>query len=69
MWLIVDTNAPSFQPDTVSLQGDGGSTGSLAALGPAQTPEPATLTLALVGLSLGAGFGYRRLRRPKLAGV
>ena len=72
MWLIVDTNAPSFQPDTVSLEGDGGSTGSFAALGaapPPQVPEPATLTLALVGLSLGAGFGYRRLRRPKLAGM
>jgi hypothetical protein len=70
MWLIVDTNAPSFQLDTVSLQGDGGSTGSLAALGPAPpqaAPEPATLALALVGLSLGAGFGYRRLRRPKPA--
>jgi hypothetical protein len=70
MWLIVDTNAPSYQHDTVSLQGDGGSTGSLAALGPAPAqaaPEPATLTLAFVGLSLGVGFGYRRLRRPKPA--
>lgn len=66
MWLVVDTNAPTFQPNFISLDGDGGGTGALAAFGPA-APEPATLTLALVALPLLGGLGYRRLRRGKPA--
>jgi hypothetical protein len=65
MWLIIDTDAPGFQPNFIALSGDGGGTGALAAFGPgpAPAPEPATLTLALVGLPLaGAVAGYRRLR-------
>jgi hypothetical protein len=62
MWLIVDTNAPSFQPSTISLQGDGGSSGAKAALGPA-VPEPATITLLGIGLAGMAGYGWRKRRR------
>src|SRR5262249_53303497 len=48
-WLVIDTNAPNFQSNFVSFSGEGGGTGALASFGPA-VPEPATLTLALVGL-------------------
>jgi hypothetical protein len=63
MWMIVDTNAPSFTPNLVFMMLPSHAEGfSGAAVGPA-APEPGTLTLALVGLFLAGGFGYRRLCR------
>ncbi len=66
-WMIVDTNAPSFTPNAVTLSDTGG--GSLTAAADGPVPEPGTLPLALVSLLLaGAYCGYRRLaRRPALA--
>jgi hypothetical protein len=68
--LIMDTNAPAFQPGDVHFAGygsgaDGNPLGGTTFLVP--SPEPATLTLALVGLPLAGAFGYRRLRRGRPA--
>jgi hypothetical protein len=63
--LIIDTNAPTFTAGSIGISGGGGATGTLGVLGPAPAPEPATLTLALVGLPVLGAFGYRRLRRAK----
>jgi hypothetical protein len=63
--LVLDTNAPAFTTGTVSFSGEGGAAGGQPFLVP--SPEPATLTLALVGLPLAGAFGYRRLRRGKPA--
>jgi hypothetical protein len=65
MWLIIDTNAQSFTDGFISLAGEGGAAPGLDSLSPA--PEPATLTLALLGLPVLGAFGYRRLRRGKPA--
>jgi hypothetical protein len=62
-FLIIDTNAPTFTTGSLGLEGGGGASGTLGVFGPA--PEPATLTLALVGVPVLGAFGYRRLRRAK----
>ena len=61
MWMIVDTDAPSFTPNLVTLSSPAGDfTGE--ALGPAAVPEPGSLTLLALGLTglLGAGWKRRR---------
>jgi hypothetical protein len=70
--MILDTNAPNFQDGFLGFSGGGGggdTTGGFPGYAPAGSPvpEPATLTLALLGLPLAAAFGYRRLRRGKPA--
>jgi hypothetical protein len=64
-WLIVDTNAPTFAPNTVTFSNATGGV-SEPALGPTPIPEPGTLPLASLSLLLaGAAVGYRRLTRPR----
>jgi hypothetical protein len=65
--LILNTDAPAFNTDgLVGFSGSGGGVGNLRGFQPV-VPEPATLTLALVGLPLAGAFGLRRLRRGKPA--
>jgi hypothetical protein len=64
--VVIDTDAPITTNGWISFSGSGGGTGNLPFIAPA-APEPATLTLALVGLPLAGAFGLRRLRRGKPA--
>jgi hypothetical protein len=65
--LILNTDAPAFNADGLTgFSGSGGGVGNLRGYQPV-APEPASLTLALVGLPLAGAFGYRRLRRGKPA--
>jgi hypothetical protein len=65
--MILDTNAPAFNNDgTIGFAGGGSGNGPFAGYQPV-APEPASLTLALVGLPVLGAYGYRRLRRGKPA--
>jgi hypothetical protein len=66
-WLVVDTDAINFQASSLSLAGDGGTTGALAALGPAPVPEPSTFALAGVSVAGLLGYGWRRWRKARSA--
>jgi hypothetical protein len=63
---IVDTNAPP-PPSAGSIILSGGGGSATLFVGPAAVPEPATLTLTLMGLvPLAAAAGYRRWRRKPI---